>query len=85
MTLLYYLLAVNVLSLVLMAQDKSRARRGRRRIPERVLFLAAILGGSVGGIAGMYLFRHKTRHLRFVLGLPVILLLQLTAALLLGR
>lgn len=85
MTLLYYLLAVNVLSLVLMAQDKSRARRGRRRIPERVLFLAAILGGSVGGIAGMYLFRHKTRHLRFALGLPVILLLQLTAALLLGR
>lgn len=85
MTLLYYLLAVNVLSLVLMAQDKSRARRGRRRIPERVLFLAAILGGSVGGIAGMYLFRHKTRHLCFVLGLPVILLLQLTVALLLGR
>lgn len=85
MLLLFYLLAVNVLSLVLMALDKSRARRGRWRIPEKGLFLAAVLGGSAGGIAGMYLFRHKTRRRRFVFGLPAILLLQLSAAALLYR
>lgn len=81
--LFYYLIAVNVLSFVLMALDKSKARRGARRIPEKTLFLSAVIGGSPGAIAGMFAFRHKTRHLRFVLGLPVILLLQLTAALLL--
>lgn len=77
--------AVNLLAFVLMGVDKSKARRGAWRIPERVLFLAAIAGGSVGAIAGMFAFRHKTKHLRFVLGLPLILLLQLTAALLLTR
>lgn len=79
------LAAVNLLAFVLMGVDKSKARRGAWRIPERVLFLAAIAGGSVGAIAGMFAFRHKTKHLRFVLGLPLILLLQLTAALLLTR
>lgn len=79
------LAAVNLLAFVLMGVDKSKARRGAWRIPERVLFLAAIAGGSVGAIAGMFAFRHKTKHLRFMLGLPLILLLQLTAALLLTR
>lgn len=83
--LFYYLIAVNVLSFVLMALDKSKARRGAWRIPEKVLFLSAVIGGSVGAPLGMFAFRHKTKHLRFVLGLPVILLLQLTAALLLTR
>lgn len=83
--LFYYLIAVNVLSFVLMALDKSKARRGAWRIPEKVLFLSAVLGGSAGALLGMFAFRHKTKHLRFVLGLPVILLLQLTAALLLTR
>ena len=83
--LLYYLIAVNVLAFSLMGADKSKARRGAWRIPEKVLFLAAIIGGSVGALLGMFTFRHKTKHLRFVLGLPVILLLQLTAALLLTR
>lgn len=83
--LLYYLIAVNVLAFSLMGADKSKARRGVWRIPEKVLFLAAVIGGSVGAILGMFAFRHKTKHLRFVLGLPVILLLQLTAALLLTR
>lgn len=83
--LLYYLIAVNVLAFSLMGADKSKARRGAWRIPEKVLFLTAIIGGSVGALLGMFTFRHKTKHLRFVLGLPVILLLQLTAALLLTR
>lgn len=83
--LLYYLIAVNVLAFSLMGADKSKARRGAWRIPEKTLFLAAVVGGSVGAIAGMYVFRHKTKHLRFVLGLPVILLLQLLAALFMTR
>lgn len=83
--LIYYLIAVNVLAFVLMALDKRKARRNAWRIPEKALFLAAIIGGSVGAIAGMFTFRHKTKHLQFVIGLPFILLLQLAAALWLTR
>ena len=79
--LTYYLLAMNVLSFALMGINKAKARRNKWRIPEKVLFLAAFFGGSVGAFAGMSLFRHKTKHLSFVIGLPVILLLQLIAAL----
>lgn len=85
MILICYLSAVNLLTLVLMGLDKGKARRGARRIPEKTLFLTAAIGGSVGAIAGMFLFRHKTRHLSFVLGLPAILLAQLCAALWLTR
>lgn len=80
-----YLAITSLLSFVLMGFDKHQAKAARRRVPEKVLFLTALLGGSVGTIAGMYLFRHKTKHLRFVLGLPVILLIQLAIALLLSR
>lgn len=76
-----FLAAFNLLAFILMGADKRRARMGRRRIPERTLFLSALIGGSVGAIAGMYAFRHKTKHLRFILGLPAILLLQLALAL----
>jgi uncharacterized membrane protein YsdA (DUF1294 family) len=85
MPLLCYLLAVNLLAFALMGADKSKARRGAWRIPEKVLFLSALVGGSVGAIAGMFAFRHKTKHLRFVLGLPAILLAQLLAAALVLR
>lgn len=79
--LTYYLLAINILAFALMGVDKTKARRNNRRIPEKILFLIAVFGGSVGAIAGIFLFRHKTKHLSFVIGLPVILLLQLIAAL----
>lgn len=82
---LSYLIAVNALAFFLMGADKSRARRGAWRIPEKVLFLAAVIGGSAGAILGMLAFRHKTRHPRFVWGLPAILLLQLAAALFLWK
>ena len=85
MPLLYYLAAVNVLAFALMGIDKAKAKRGARRIPEKVLFLSALIGGSVGAIAGMFAFRHKTKHLSFVLGLPAILLLHLALALWLTR
>ena len=80
-----WLAFINLLALFLMGLDKSYARRDKWRIPEKTLFLAAALGGSLGAIAGMYLFRHKTKHLRFVLGLPAILLIQLIVALCLTR
>lgn len=68
-----YLAAVNLLALGLMGADKRRAKRkGVRRIPERTLFLAALAGGSVGALAGMWGFRHKTRHWYFQFGLPAI-------------
>ena len=85
MPLLYYLAAVNVLAFALMGIDKVKAKRGAWRIPEKVLFLSALIGGSIGAIAGMFVFRHKTKHLSFVLGLPAILLLQLALALWLTR
>lgn len=75
--LILFLVCMNLIGLLLMFSDKRRARNGGWRIPERVLFLAAVCGGSLGSILGMWLFRHKTRHWYFVLGMPAILLLQL--------
>ena len=69
-----YLAAVNLLLFALMGADKSKARRGARRIPETTLFFAAMIGGALGGICGMFCFRHKTLHRSFRLGFPAILL-----------
>ena len=77
-----YLLLINAAGLLLMLWDKGKAIKNRWRIPERTLMAAALLGGSIGCLAGMYLFRHKTRHLKFTVGIPVILALQTVAALL---
>lgn len=71
--LLLYLLIINAFAFLLMLIDKRRAQKNKWRIPEKTLFLSAILGGSIGALAGMYTFRHKTRHLSFVIGMPVIL------------
>lgn len=60
-----------------MLTDKQRAKKKLWRIPESTLLTAAALGGSIGCILGMYAFRHKTKHLKFTLGLPAILLLQI--------
>lgn len=79
--LIIYLAAVNLFGLIIMGVDKSRAKRRKWRIPEATLFLVAIIGGSVGSILGMYLFRHKTKHWYFVVGMPVILVLQIIAGL----
>ena len=75
-----YLIVLNLLAFLLMGLDKAKARRHRWRIPEKTLFLSAILGGSIGAIAGMQLFRHKTKHASFRIGMPCILLLQLALA-----
>ena len=78
MTIVFvYLLAINVAAFLLMGTDKKRAIAQKRRIPEKTLFLAALLGGSLGAYMGMQSFRHKTKHLKFTIGLPAILLLHL--------
>lgn len=71
-----YVLLVNLTGFCLMGIDKRKAIKGAFRIPEATLFLVALIGGSIGSIAGMYTFRHKTRHFSFVYGMPAILILQ---------
>lgn len=74
--ILIYLAIMNVYGFLLMGVDKKRARQKAWRISERALFLAGLLGGSAGCWLGMYAFRHKTRHWYFVVGMPLILLIQ---------
>ncbi len=74
-----YVIIMNIIGVMMMGIDKSRAKRHAWRIPERTLFLISLLGGSVGSLAGMYLFRHKTKHMKFVIGMPLILLIQIAA------
>lgn len=71
-----FILLINLLLLILMGVDKRRARRHRWRIPERILFLLAFLFGSYGGMLGLLLFRHKTRHAKFVWGFAILMILQ---------
>jgi uncharacterized membrane protein YsdA (DUF1294 family) len=78
--LIIYLAAMNIVGFVSMSLDKRKAKRHTRRISEKTLFLIAVFGGSVGSLLGMYVFHHKTKHLRFVIGLPLILLLQIALA-----
>ena len=80
-----YLLAVNVAAFLLMGADKGRARRGAWRVPERSLFLPVLLGGALGGVLGMQVFRHKTRHWYFRFGFPLLLIVQLAGLLWLAR
>ena len=72
-----YLLVVNLISFTVMGVDKSKARKRSWRIPESTLFVLALIGGSIGSIAGMHLFHHKTRHWYFLYGMPVILIIQI--------
>ena len=78
--LLVYLLLINAVGFLLMLVDKYKAKRNLWRIPEATLMGVAAIGGSIGAIAGMNLFRHKTKHAKFYIGLPVILVLQIVAA-----
>lgn len=78
--LFLYLMIVNIIGFAMMGMDKGRAKRHEWRIPEKTLFLCSILGGSIGTWTGMYAFRHKTRHWYFVVGMPLILVIQIAAA-----
>ncbi len=80
-----YLLIMNLVAFAIMGIDKKKAIHHKYRIPEKTLFLSALLGGSLGSIMGMQLFRHKTKHWYFVLGMPAILVFQILLFLLLYR
>ena len=79
-SLILYLLIMNAAGAVSMLTDKRKAKKKLWRIPEATLLGIAALGGSVGSLIGMYAFRHKTRHLKFTLGIPAILIAQLILA-----
>lgn len=75
--LLLYFVVVNFMGFFAMFLDKEKAKKRAYRIPESTLFTLAIIGGSIGCLFGMYLFRHKTKHWYFIYGMPAILVLQL--------
>jgi uncharacterized membrane protein YsdA (DUF1294 family) len=77
---LAYLLLMNLLAFALMGIDKRRAKRHAWRIPELTLMLVGFFGGSVGGLLGMQVFRHKTKHPKFFVGYPVILVVHVALA-----
>lgn len=83
--LLLYLLIINALGFALMLADKVKARKNLWRIPESTLMLIAALGGSVGSLLGMYTIRHKTKHPKFTVGIPAILLAQFALVVVLLR
>lgn len=72
-----YLIIINVITFFVFGIDKYKAVKNKWRIPEAVLFGLSLLGGSVGGILAMYIFRHKTRKLSFKIGMPLILIAQI--------
>ena len=80
-----YLLIINAIGFVLMLGDKRMAQKKLWRIPEATLMTVAVIGGSIGSLAGMYTFRHKTRHCKFTLGIPAILIAQICFLFLLLR
>ena len=79
--LLIYLLIINAVGFLLMLVDKFKARKKLWRIPEATLMTVAAIGGSIGSLLGMYTFRHKTKHIKFTLGIPAILAVQIALAL----
>ncbi|MEE1036111.1 MAG: DUF1294 domain-containing protein [Oscillospiraceae bacterium] len=78
--LIPYLLIINAAGFLVMLADKQYARKNLWRIPEATLLGVAVVGGSIGMLVGMYTVRHKTRHLKFTLGVPAILAAQLALA-----
>ena len=72
-----YFIAINIIAFLAMLVDKKKAKKGSWRIKESTLFTLVLLGGGIGGIAGMYTFRHKTKKLYFTIGFPVILICEI--------
>lgn len=72
-----YVILINIIAFILMGIDKAKARRGAWRISERTLIILAVIGGSLGMLFGIHMFRHKTKHAKFKLGIPFIIVLQI--------
>ena len=77
--IIIYFIIINLLGFLIMYIDKQKAKKGHWRIPEKTLFIITALGGGIGTIAGMYVFRHKTQKIAFVIGFPVITILEIVA------
>lgn len=75
--IIIYLIIINIIGFYMMWSDKRKAKWGKWRIPEHTLFVVTALGGGIGTIAGMYTFHHKTKKLKFTIGLPTILILEI--------
>lgn len=75
--IIIYFVIINIVGFLGMGIDKFKAKKGMWRTKEQTLFVIALIGGSIGSIAGMYFFRHKTKHNTFVYGMPAILILQI--------
>lgn len=78
--IIIYLIVINIIGFLIMFIDKQKAKKGAWRIPEKTIFIITALGGGIGTIAGMYLFRHKTQKLNFIIGLPLITILEIILA-----
>ena len=78
--LLSYLVIMNIVGVAVMGIDKGKAKKGAWRIKEKTLFLVSFIGGSIGTLLGMYMFRHKTKHIYFVIGMPLILIFHIGIA-----
>lgn len=74
--LIYYIIVINVVSFLVYGLDKWKAKTGRWRIPERTLLILALIGGSAGALAAMLLFRHKTKKIKFVISIPVMIVIH---------
>ena len=72
-SIVVYIIVVNAMTFLLMGIDKQKARKHQFRIPERTFFLLSFFGGAVGALFGMRAFRHKTKHVRFTVGIPVLI------------
>ena len=81
--IIIYFIIINLFTFFLMWLDKRKAKKGKWRIPENTLLLFVLLGGGIGGIAGIYIFRHKTQKAKFVIGFPVILICEILLIILL--
>ena len=80
--LIIYLFLINAVAFLLMLADKQKAKKKKWRISEATLFGSAIIGGSIGALLGMYIFRHKTRNPMFSNGIPAVLLVQIALSIL---
>ena len=74
--LFIYLLIINAIGWLIMLIDKQKAKKGQWRISEATLMTVAAIGGSLGSLIGMYQFRHKTKHTKFVVGIPLMMFLH---------
>ena len=72
-----YIILINIIGFFIMLIDKKKAENGKWRIQEKTIFMVTILGGGIGTILGMYIFRHKTKKIQFTIGLPVITILEI--------